>query len=328
MRFGWFLFLVSLGAVSTTCSSEAKRNYDVQAAPEFLFQRKPTEFGCVDRIAGQAKPSGRGGKTLLLAANQPPYLLTRSEESTLRRSEFPSLTITGDPYNFISVVGGSRTEWTIRFCAEGGGQTEAEARERLQQISMTRLGATVSVNSPPLGESGHRRGSLVLDAPADAPVVIYASYSAVQVRDIAASVRITAAHARATILDTTGRVDASAFVVDFAGSRGIVNLSADAEINLKMLSPRFDGTLLAWAQRPVRVLVPAGFVTPFQALVNRRQDFVCRADFCSKITQEKKGGLYVFTYAGDGSRAPEQFHLRSEDSTVVVDTSTETRPVS
>ena len=48
MRFGWSLFLVSLSAVSTTCSSEAKRNYDVQAAPEFLFQRKPTEFGCLD----------------------------------------------------------------------------------------------------------------------------------------------------------------------------------------------------------------------------------------------------------------------------------------
>src|SRR4051794_9824122 len=107
MRFCWSLFFLSVSAGSTTFSSEGKRNYDVQAAPEFLFQRKPTEFGCVDRIAGQAKPSGRGGKTLLLAANQPPYLLTRSEKSTLRRSEFPSLTITGDPYNFISVVGGS-----------------------------------------------------------------------------------------------------------------------------------------------------------------------------------------------------------------------------
>ena len=65
---------------------------------------------------------------------------------------------------------------------------------------------------------------------------------------------------------------------------------------------------------------------PFQALVNRPQDFVCRADFFSKMTQEKKGGLYVFTYTGDGNTAPEAFHLRSEHSTVVVDSSTETRP--
>ena len=40
---------------------------------------------------------------------------------------------------------------------------EAKARERLHQVSMTRLGTTISVNSPPLGDSGHRRGSLVVE---------------------------------------------------------------------------------------------------------------------------------------------------------------------
>jgi hypothetical protein len=114
-------------------------------------------------------------------------------------------------------------------------------------------------------------------------------------------------------------------IVDFAGSRGMVNLSAETEINLKMTAPRFDGALLAWAQRPVRLLVPPGFATPFQAVVNRPRNFVCRAGFCSKVKQNKNNGLYVFTYAGDGSSAPERFHLRSEQSTVVVDTSSEPR---
>ena len=319
---------MSLSALFKSSSSEARRNYDVQAAPEFLFERRPTNFECIERIAGQPKPSGRGNKTFLVAGNQPPYLLTRSEKSMLIRSELPSLTVTADPSNSIAVAGSSRTDWSIRFCAEGSGQTEAEARERLQQVSMTRLGATVSINSPPLGEPAHERGSLVLDAPADAPIVIYASYSAVQVRDMAGPVRVTATHAQATILDTTGRGDASAFVIDFAGSRGIVNLSAEAEINLKMTTSRFDGALLARAQRPVRVLAPPGFVTPFQVLVNRPRDFVCRADSCSKMAQEKKGGLYVFTYSGDGNTAAERFHLRSEHSTVVVGTSSAKKPSS
>lgn len=106
----------------------------------------------------------------------------------------------------------------------------------------------------------------------------------------------------------------------------MVNLSAEAEINLKMTAPRFDGALLAWAQRPVRLLVPPGFATPFQAVVNRPRDFVCRASFCSKVKQDNNNGLYVFTYAGDGSSPPERFHLRSEHSNIVVDTSSETRP--
>lgn len=326
MQFRWPISLISLSALFTSCASDAKRKYDVEAAPEFLFERRPIGFECVDRIDGRPTTIANGKKTFLVAGNQPRYLLTRSEQFTVTRSDAPSLTITAEPSNSVAIVGSNRADWLVRFCGEGGGQVEAEAREHLQQISVTRLGATISINGPLLDENSHRRASLVVDAPADSPVVIYASYSAVQVRDIASPIRVTATHARATILNTTGRVDASAFVVDFAGSRGIVNLTAEAEINLKMMASRFDGTLLAWAQRPVRVLVPPGFGTPFQASVNRPQDFVCRTDFCSKMTQEKKGGLYVFTYTGDGKTAPERFQLRSEHSTVVLDTGTESRP--
>jgi len=324
MQFRWPILLVSLGAMFTSCASDAERKYDVEAAPEFLFERRPIDFDCVDKIAGRPKLNGRGDKKVLVAGNQPRYLLTHSEQFALTRSDVPSLTVTADPSNSVVVVGSNHADWFIRFCGEGGGQIEAEARERLQQVSMTRLGATISVNSPPPGAGGHRRGFLAVDAPADGPIVIYTSNSAVQVRDLVGQVRITATHARATILDTTGRVNATGFVLDFAGSRGMVNLSAEAEINLKITAPRFDGELVAWAQRTIRVLVPPRFSTPFRALVNRPQDFVCRANFCSKVTHEKKDGLYVFTYVGDGNAAPERFHLRSEHSTVVVDTSVET----
>ena len=73
--------------------------------------------------------------------------------------------------------------------------------------------------------------------------------------------------------------------------------------------------------RSVRTLVPPGFLTPFRAIVSRRQDFVCRAEFCWRVMREKKGDLYYFTYAGDNSIAPEAaMHLRSEQATVVIDT--------
>jgi hypothetical protein len=93
---------------------------------------------------------------------------------------------------------------------------------------------------------------------------------------------------------------------------------------MKLSTVRFDGTLLAWAQGSVKTLVPAGFQTPFCALVSRRQDFVCRTEFCSRVRQEKKGDLYYFTYSGDNSVAPESvMHLRSEQAAVVIDTMAE-----
>ena len=47
---------------------------------------------------------------------------------------------------------------------------------------------------------------------------------------------------------------------------------------------------------------------------------VCRTEFTAAVKREKKGGLYVFIYAGDGSVPPERVNLRSEDATVVIDT--------
>jgi hypothetical protein len=318
MRLRWPVFLMSVSLLFMSCTSHARRESDVQPAPEFLFERRPFQFDCADRTPGQSVMNERG--TRLSIGNEAPFLLTRSEEATLSIRDVPALTIAADPLHSISIGGSGKSDWSIRFCAQGEGNSESEARGHLDQVSMTFLGATVSLKGPILAEKPQIRGSFFLDAPADAPVVIHASFTAVEIRDMAGPVRVTATHARAKILDTTGQVDASAFVIDFAGSRGRVNLSAEAEINLKMTAPRFDGTLMAWAQRPLRMRVPPGFITPFQALVNRPEDFVCRADFCSKVKKEKKNGLYVFTYIGDGGAAPELVHLRSEQATIVIDT--------
>jgi hypothetical protein len=163
------------------------------------------------------------------------------------------------------------------------------------------------------------RSELLVEAPHDAGVVVHGSYAAVEVRDLRGPVRIAATHARATVLNTSGQVDATAGVVDFAGSRGRLTLSAEAEINLKITAPEFEGTVLAWAQQSVRLLVPAGFNTPFTAIVGSRDSFVCRADFRSKVQQSRQGELFVYTHdvGIDGTRAP--LHLRSEASTVVID---------
>jgi hypothetical protein len=179
----------------------------------------------------------------------------------------------------------------------------------------------VSVTGPVLYEGHHRRGDLVVEGPPDAGVVIHGSYTAVEVRDTAGPVRIAATHARATILDTAGQLDATAGLVDFAGSCGRVTLSAEAEINLKMTARRFEGTLSAWAQRSVRMLVPRGFTTPIEVVVSRSEDFVCRAEFSSDVKQRRQGELYIFTHGAVNSGWPRAaLHLCSEEATVVIDT--------
>lgn len=319
MRLRWPIFAASLGAFIAACGPNSQRRYDLQAAPNFLFEQRPFRLECADRTPGQPLPSGT--RAIVVISPQASYLRTRLETLELPRTDIPALTIAADPSNSIDIAGGNRDDWSLQFCAQGEGDSETDARDFLREISMARVGSLVTLNGAGPGGRTGGRGNLLVDAPADAPITVHASFGAVEVHNMSAPVRVTAVHARATILNTTGRVDAAGFVVDFAGSTGTVILSAEAEINVKLTSTRFQGSLNAWAQRPVRVLLPRAFQTPFQAVVNRPKDFVCRTDFCSKVRSEKDGALYVFTYAGDGSAPPGRIHFRSEQATVVIDAS-------
>jgi hypothetical protein len=304
-----------LGELFSESSSKARRQQGVQAPPEFLFEPRSSEPACADRTPGEPvlRPEIRFG-------SQAPYRRTRREDLVLPRTEVPALTITASPYQHVEIAGEGREDWFVRFCGCGEGNSEEEAHERLQQVSLRRSGATVSLEGPGVGRARGAISHLIVQAPAEAPVTVHASFTAVAVWNMTGPVRITAIKARATILNTTGKVDAAGFVVDFAGSEGTVILSAEAEINLKLTSPKFSGTLTACAQLPVRALVPLGFQTPFQVLVSRPQDFVCRTEFASDMKVQRNGSLYVYTYSGDGSTPPGDMSLRSEHATVVIDT--------
>jgi hypothetical protein len=311
MRLTPWLLLLSLG-VLLTCSATRSRESQVEAAPEFLFEHRGFRSNCASPPAGAS-----GG--YVISGPHLPFQRNHAQNLTFPLSEVPSLTLTADESSVIHIAATHGDSWSLDFCAHGEGNTEPEALAQLQQVSMERLGDTVSLNNSAATDARLISSALLVDAPAAAPIVVHASFTAVEVYDMTAPVRVTATHARATILDTTGKVDAAAFVVDFAGSAGTVKLSSEQGINLKLRAPRFQGSLMAWAQGPVSVLVPPSFQTPFQAIVNRPRDFVCRADICSNLTLKKQGSLCIFTYSGDGRTPPSALHFRSELQTLVID---------
>lgn len=292
-----------------------RREYELQRASEFLFQRRPLTHRHVPDADESAAFIRRLG-------DEPKHRLLRREERVISRGDAPNLTITSDPSNFIVMAGGSVTDWAVFFWAEGRGSTQAAAEQQLRERSLSIIGSTVSFHGPNLYARTPYSGSgeLVVEGPSEAGVVIHASYAAVEVRDMAGPVRIAATHARATVLDTTGQVDATAGVVDFSGSSGLVTLSSESEINLKISEREFNGTMLAWAQSCVRMLAPPEFAGPLEVMVTRREDFVCRADFASLVKCKCQGPLYVFTYGVNADETPRAgLHLRSEQSTVVID---------
>jgi len=289
--------------------------HELRPAPDFLFERRILKHGPTG--GSGARESG----STLVSGNRPPCRVTHREEHVIRKGESSVLTITSDPGNSIVVVGGRSRDWSVFFRTEGFGRTEVEAAERARLRSLAIAGRTVAVTAPALFDRAHdATAELVVEAPADSGVVMHGMCAPAEVRDMNGPVRIAAVHARATILDTTGRVDVTAGCVDFAAACGEVTLTAELEINLKMKDSSFDGRLAAWAQRSVRLLIPRDFWTPVQVTVSSRDRFVCRAGICSQMEYSRQGDLHLFA-SGMNNADPDRFclRLRSESSTVVID---------
>ncbi len=288
---------------------------ELRPAQDVLFERRNVNHG----RTGGSGPHERG--SILVSGPRPPCRVTHREAHIIPRGEASVLTITSDPGNSVVVVGGRSRDWAVRFRTEGFGQSEVEAAEKARLRALAITGRTVALTAPELLDpADDATAELVVEAPADSGLVMHGMCAPADVRDMSGPVRIAAVHARATILDTTGRVDVTAGCVDFAGACGQVTLTAELEINLKMRGSSFDGRLAAWAQRSVRLLIPRDFWTPVQVTVSSRDRFVCRAGICSKMEHTRQGELHVFS-GGMDNADPDRFclRLRSESSTVVID---------
>jgi hypothetical protein len=305
------LVLYALIGGVTACSSQNSRQMQ---GPITIFDERPFQMYCTDRPA--PLPPGSNG-AFVSGSPQAPFARTRLNTLDLPLYQVPALTIAAAPVNWIQIAGVHRDHWAVRFCAEGEGNTAEEANSYLQKVSMQRTGSLLTLNRTDARGLTGGQGRLLLEAPADAPVTVH-SDAAVEVHAMAGPVRISAL-GRATVLNTTGLVDVSAMMIDFAGSQGEVFLNAPWDINFKLTAQNFRGTLSANAQRDVRAIFAPGFQTPVDVLVNRPKDFICRADFCSKMKQDRVNGLYRFTY-GDVNNAPEHIGMRSMGTQVYLDT--------
>jgi hypothetical protein len=292
------------------CSTQNSR----PLPPSFsMFDDRPFQMNCADRPS----PLPPGTHAVLIVSPQALYARTRLDTLNLPLYQIPALTIAAEPVNWIQIAGANQDHWAVQFCAKGEGNTIDEANGYLQKITMHLTGSLLTLNNSDAHGLTGGQGNLLLIAPAGAPVTVH-SDAAVEVHDMAGPVRVSAL-GRAVILNATGRVDAFAMDVDFAGSQGSVALNASWDINIKLTATKFRGNLGANAQRQIHVFFPPGFQSSVDVLVNRPKDFICRSDFCSKIKKDRENSLYRFTY-GDAKGASGQVGLRSESAQVVLDT--------
>lgn len=307
------VFLLALSAPLSgviACSKPRPKHYPM---PFTVFDERPFQMFCADRPSQPQTGAHEYGEVFMVGSRQASYKRTRLDTLDLSRQEVPALTLAAELNNFVQIAGANQDDWKVQFCAQGEGNTVDEADGNLQKVSMQRSGSLLT-----LGRTGiHNSGTLLLTAPAGAPLTVHSDVP-VEIHDVDGPVRVSAL-GRATILNTTGRVEALAMAIDFAGSQGSVFLNSWQDINFKITATQFRGSLGANAQHDVHAYFPPGFQTSVAVLVDHPKDFICRADFCSKIKKSREGGLYRFTYNGTQGTS-DGIGMRSMDAQVVLET--------
>ena len=285
-----------------------------------LFRERPPSMYCSDppvAAPSSGQPSSGGAGIFIAGAPRPAFTRARLQTLDLPLSQVPALTIAAEPTSWIHIAAANQDHWAINFCASGAGNTPEEAAANQDGVAMTQTGPFIALGPSNPG-SGGGMGQLNVSAPAGAPITVH-TLAAVEVYGMSGPVHVSAATGRATILNTTGRVDAAAASIDYAGAQGSVQLNSSHEINLKLNATEFHGGIFAYARQDIHVYAPAGFHTPIEVLVNRQKDFICRANFCAQFTKGREGSLYKFEFGGAASPAQDRIIFRSDESAVTMD---------
>jgi hypothetical protein len=309
MRHRWpFRLLTILSLLG--CTASPRRNPGLEPAAPFLFLRSHTPSPC-------ERQNQTGARLVALEANRPAHNVLRTEQLSLSRAEIPALSMRVGPSQ-LELTGEARENYSVELCAEAGAASEKEAQGLLEQVKLSRADRMLLLTGTQATPERPSRAYVQVQAPQDAPITIQGEYAAMRVIGVHGPVHVSTTHARISLIDTTGDAYAKAAefgVIDFSGERGHVRLDSAWEINLNFTGEKFEGSLDAKAAQPVRVLLPPGFASSFEATVRRKADFACRADLCDRVSVHKKDGKFVFTY-GSGEPA---LHFTSVDGPVVVD---------
>ena len=292
------------------CSASPQRKYGLEPADQFLFERNHTPTPCE-----QSRNPQTGVRLVARGSNRPAHSVQRTDRMDFSRADMPIFAMRLGPSMFEASA--NTSNYSLELCAEAGAASESDAGALLEEIKLTRDDKLLSLSMPKFVQERPSTAFIQVQAPRETPITVNGQYAAMRVIGMDAPVHLSTTHARITLLDTTGNVDARAEsgIIDFSGERGQVRLDADWGINLNFTARHFEGSLDARAPQPIRVLLPPGFASAFEVTVQRNSDFVCRADICDQIASHKRDGKYVF---GFGSGTP-ALHFVSLGGPVIVD---------
>ena len=222
MTFRWAVAVISIAAL-LGCSASPHPKHGLEPAAQFLFERNHIPTPCE-----QSQNPKNGPRLMLRASNAPAYNLQRLDRMAFSRAELPVFTmrLVGSS---MEVSGNTSDNYSVKLCAEAGAASESDAEALLKEIKLTRDDRMLSLSMPKVVQEWPPTAFVQVQAPPETPITVDGDYASMRVIGMNAPIHLSTTHARITLLDTTGNVDARAEsgIIDFSGDRGHVRLDAD-----------------------------------------------------------------------------------------------------
>ena len=214
--------------------------------------------------------------------------VVRSEQTkTIPRNSISSLQIQAPYHGGIYVQGWDRDEYSIKACLGAAGDSSAEAKALMDQLSLSVHDGQVTVQGP-----GRETwvGYLLVQAPNGATLDLGATNGPISLNAISASVRVQTTNGPISFNDVAGQVRAHAQngPINISGNKGDFNLETqNGPIGVELTGSQWEsGQLEASAQNgPLTLTLPPNYQSSVRVEASKHSPIECRAIQCKQATR-------------------------------------------
>jgi hypothetical protein len=214
--------------------------------------------------------------------------VVQSEQAkVIPQSSVSSLKIQAPINGGIHVQGWGRNEYAIKACLAAAGDSAAEAKALLDQLSLSTQDGQVTVQGP----SGQTWvGYLIVQAPDGANLDLKATNGPIGLTTLSATVRANTLNGPISFNDVTGQIQARAQngPIHVSGNKGDFHLEAqNGPIGVHLAGSRWEsGELEASAQNgPLTLTLPENYQSSVRVEASRHSPIQCRAVQCKQAVR-------------------------------------------
>jgi Putative adhesin len=211
--------------------------------------------------------------------------VVRAEQAkTIPRNSISSLQVQAPHHGGIYIQGWDRNEYSIKACLGAAGDSPAEAKAIIDQLSLSIQDGKVTVQGPS-GETWV--GYLLVQAPNGASLELGATNGPISLNAISASVRAQTTNGPISFNDVSGQVHAHAQngPINVSGNKGEFHVETqNGPIGVELTGNQWEsGELEASAQNgPLSLMLPPNYRSSVRVEASRYSPVECRAVQCKQ----------------------------------------------